>query len=190
MGPWIQTRRGLRQGHPLSPLLFLIVADILQETIQSFSKEGALKHPIVTNLSCPVIQYAYVTLIIFQGTPDQTRLLKEILEAFSRTTGLKINYDKSTLVPISLSNEDQIQISNILECPIASFPQTCLGIPMSNPKLPKWALSPFLHSLDIRIGTLAIKGATSGGCLTLTKSVHSALPAHLSACIKASKWFY
>jgi hypothetical protein len=30
-------------------------------------------------------------------------------------TGLKINYDKSTLIPISLSNEDQIQIFNILE---------------------------------------------------------------------------
>jgi hypothetical protein len=45
-GPWIQIKGGIRQGDPLSPLLFLIVVDILQQTIQHFSREGALKHPI------------------------------------------------------------------------------------------------------------------------------------------------
>jgi hypothetical protein len=100
------------------------------------------------------------------------------------TTGLMINYDKSTLVPINLDSEEQIQISNILGCPIASFPQTYLGIPLSDSKLPRWAL------LDKRVDTLSIIGATSGGRLTLTKSVLSALPSHLLACIKAPKWLY
>jgi hypothetical protein len=40
------------------------------------------------------------------------------------------------------------------------------------------------------IDTLSIKDATSGGRVTLTKSVLSALPSHLLACIKAPKWFY
>jgi hypothetical protein len=82
-----------------------------------------LKHPIVPNLPCPVIQYAKDTLILFQGDPGQACLLKEILDAFSMTTGLHINYDKSTFVPINLSEAKQSQISNILECPVASFPK-------------------------------------------------------------------
>jgi hypothetical protein len=137
--------------------------DILQKVIQWFSKEGRLNHRLGTNLTCLVIQYPDDTLVIFQGDPQQARLLKVFLEAFSMMTGLTINYDKSTLVAINLDNEDQTQIANILGCPIASFPQTYLGIPLFDTKLPRWALSSLLHSLDKRVDTLAISRATSGG---------------------------
>jgi hypothetical protein len=49
---------------------------------------------------------------------------------------------------------------------------------------------PLLQSLDSRVDTLLVKGASSGRRLTLTKLVLSALPAHLLACIKTQKWFY
>jgi hypothetical protein len=47
-----------------------------------------------------------------------------------------------------------------------------------------------LQSLDSRVDTLSVKGASSGRRLTLTKLILSALPAHLLACIKTQKWFY
>jgi hypothetical protein len=50
--------------------------------------EGGLKHPLVTDQTCHVIQYADDTLILKQGCPNQARLLKEILDAFSMTNGL------------------------------------------------------------------------------------------------------
>jgi hypothetical protein len=113
-----------------------------------------------------------------------------MLDAFSMTTGLSINYEKTTFVPINLDENEQINISNILSCPVASFPQTDLGIPLSDSKLPRWVLYPLLHSIDRRVDTCSIKGASTGGRLTLTKSVLSALPSHTLACIKAPKWFY
>jgi hypothetical protein len=63
-GPWIQTKRELRQGDPLSPLIFLIVVDVLQQVIKRFSREGHLLHPVVEDATCTVIQYADDTLII------------------------------------------------------------------------------------------------------------------------------
>jgi hypothetical protein len=106
------------------------------------------------------------------------------------TTGLAINYNKSTFVPIYLEEEEQNVISNILGCLIVSFPQTYLGLPLSDSKLPPWALQPLLHSLDNCIDTFSIRGASSGGRLSLTKSVLSALPSHTLAWVKAPKWFY
>jgi hypothetical protein len=169
------------------PRLFLLVVDVLQQTIKRFSNEGFLLHPIVLDSPCPVIQYADDTLIIIQGCPNQARILEEILDAFSNTSGLAINYTKSTFVPLNLDLEEQTLISSILVCPIASFPQTYLGLPFFDSKLPRWAMFPLLHSLDGRVDTLSVKGASSGGRLTLTKSVLSTLPTHILACIKAPK---
>jgi hypothetical protein len=111
---------------------------------------------------------------------------------FSATIGLQINYFKSTFVPINLNEEDQTTIFEILGCPITSIPQTYIGLPLSDSKLPRWVLHPLLQSVNCRVDTLSIKGATSGrgGGLTLTKSVLAALPSHLLACMKAPKWFY
>jgi hypothetical protein len=117
----------------------------------------------VADLPCPVIQYADDTLILIQGSPHQTRIVKEILDVFSATTGLQINYFKSTFVPINLNEEDQTTISEILGCPITSIPQTYIGLPLSDSKLPRWVLYPLLQSVDCRVDTLSIKGATSGG---------------------------
>jgi hypothetical protein len=189
-GLWIPIKRGLRQGDPLSSLLFIIIVDVLQKVIKKFSEERKLKHPIVEDITCLVIQYADDTLILIQGCPDQARVLKEILDTFSSTTGLKINYNKSTFVPINLEQDEQHNISNILGCPIASFPQTYLGLPLSDSKLPRWALQPILQTLDTSIDTFSVRGASSGGRLALTKSVLSAMPSHTLAYIKAPKWFH
>jgi hypothetical protein len=118
------------------------VIDVLQQIIKRFSNEGRLL-PLVEDFTCPVIQYADDTLILIQGCPDQARILKEILDAFSVSMGLAIIFDKSTFVPLNLDLEDQSLISSILGCPIASFLQTYLGLPLSDTKLSRWTLFPF-----------------------------------------------
>jgi hypothetical protein len=65
-GKWINIKRGLRQGDPLSPLLFIVVVDVLQQAIKQSALNGLLRHPILEDQPCPVLQYADDTLIVYK----------------------------------------------------------------------------------------------------------------------------
>ena len=134
-GPWINCRQGLRQGDSLSPYLFIIVADVLQRLIYQSSNDGRLAHPINQELPCPVLQYADDTLNILPAEAAQLQTLKAILLQFSQATGLHINFHKSTFAPIHVPPELANDLANIFGCPVASFPQSYLGLPLSTHKL-------------------------------------------------------
>jgi hypothetical protein len=64
-----------------------------------------LQHPIPSvNGDFPIIQYADDTLLIMQCS-RQLLCLKALLKIFAQSTGLRVNFTKSCLLPINLSNE-------------------------------------------------------------------------------------
>jgi hypothetical protein len=106
-GKRFKCKRGVRQGDPLSPLLFVLAADFLQSLINKGKDMGLINLPIPLQIEkdFPIIQYADDTLIIMEGDPRQLFFLKTILQNFSESTGLKVNYSKSMMLPINISGE-------------------------------------------------------------------------------------
>jgi len=57
LGKTFSCRRGVRQGDPLSPLLFMLAAEILQYVINCLKEKGILKLPIPQQCSdFPIVQ--------------------------------------------------------------------------------------------------------------------------------------
>jgi hypothetical protein len=86
----------VRQGDPLSPLLFVLAANMLQSIINKAKSEGILQLPINVGYiqDFPIIQYADDTLLIMEVYPRQLLALKALINTFASSTGLKVNYTK------------------------------------------------------------------------------------------------
>jgi hypothetical protein len=88
-----------RQGDPLSPILFNIVADMLAIMIERAKSdgqfEGVIPHLVDGGLS--ILQYADDTILFMEHDLEKAKNLKLILLAFEHLSGLKINFHKSEL---------------------------------------------------------------------------------------------
>jgi len=177
-GKSFKCKRGVRQGDPLSPLLFVLVADLLQSVLNK-AKDiiGLLNLPIPLN-SCtdfPVIQYADDTLIILEGDARQLFLLKSVLHSFSVSTGLKVNCSKSLMLPINISETKFDLLANTFGCSKGSFPFTHLGLPLGLTKTKVEDFLPLVNKCERRLAC-ASSFLSQAGQLELTNAVLTALP--------------
>lgn len=186
-GKTFHCRRGVRQGDPLSPLLFVLAADLLQSIINKAAQLGHLKLPIPgPSLDFPIIQYADDTLIILEASATQLFFLKGILQSFSDSTGLRINFAKSMMLPINLSNEKLNHLARTFGCQTGSFPFTYLGLPMgiTRPRVDDFL--PLMSKCERRLSFIS-PFLNQAGRLELTNSVLSALPTYTMCTISLPK---
>lgn len=182
-GNWISCKQGLRQGDPLSPYLFIIVADVLQTLI----RKSQLRHPLNPQMTPSTLQYADDTLIICKASSQDVALIKRILDDFSSATGLEINYSKSTMVCIHVPPEDQVQLANVLGCRLENFPQTYLGLLLSTTKLNFDAFAPVISRVDRFLASWQASLLNYADRIILINAILSSLPTYAMAAMELPK---
>ncbi|WVZ50145.1 hypothetical protein U9M48_001431, partial [Paspalum notatum var. saurae] len=123
-GPYFQTRKGLRQGDPLSPIPFNIVADRLAIIINRAKEvgkvNGVIPHLVEDGLS--ILQYADDTVLFMDHDLEKARNMKVLLCIFEKLSGLKINFHKSEIVCFGQAKEFENIYSELFGCRVGSLP--------------------------------------------------------------------
>jgi hypothetical protein len=68
------------------------------------SASGLLEHPLLPDSPCSVLQYVDDTLILIKANASHLQNLQRLLHDFSSMTGLHINFEKRTFIPIAIDN--------------------------------------------------------------------------------------
>jgi hypothetical protein len=137
LGPYFVSHKGVRQGDPLSPLLFNFVADCLIKMVKKAQCNGLIKgldDNLVPN-GVAVLQYADDTIMCLKDDMQKARNMKFLLYLYEQMAGLKINFSKSEISMINGDDMLGLQYAELFNCQLGGFPIRYFGVPVSPSKL-------------------------------------------------------
>ncbi|GKV42304.1 hypothetical protein SLEP1_g49718 [Rubroshorea leprosula] len=181
--------KGIRQGDPLSPFLFLLVAEGLNGLMQSALDKDLYKGVRIGNGNVVVshLQFADDTIFFGEASEENIQAIKCIMRTFELASGLKINFGKSQLMEIGTEEGWKERMAYRLCCKGGELPFKYLGIPIggNHRKLAMW--KPLMESFKKKLASWKGQNLSLGGRITLLNSVLSSLPVYLMSAYKIPK---
>jgi hypothetical protein len=110
------------------------------------------------------------------------------MRCFEQISGIKINYNKSSMVPVNLDEEKTLQYSRIFCCKMGSLPFKYLGVPLHYEKLRREDIQPIVDTVINRIPGWKGRLISYGARLVLLKACLASIPIYLMSLIRFFKW--
>lgn len=169
---FFQGKRGLRQGDPISSLLFVLAMDVLSKMLDAgavnnrFRPHPSCEEPLITHLS-----FAYDVLVFFDGSEDSLQGILEILEEFKQISRLSINRDKTELMIDGGSHSVCQELAESLEIKQGELSVRYLVVPLASKKMRKSDFKPLLDKVEARFNSWTVKHLSFAGRFQLIQAV-------------------
>ncbi|WVZ58821.1 hypothetical protein U9M48_009050 [Paspalum notatum var. saurae] len=183
----IKHGRGLRQGDPLSPLLFVISIDPLQKLLDLATMLGYLAKLRGRAATLRVSMYADDAAIFLKPTKRDITTLMSLLVKFRDTFGLMVNAQKSTVVPIRCEGLDLEEILMSFRATRTQFPIKYLGLPLSSKRLKRVDFQPLVDKVSKKLTAWNGRHINLAGRLTLVKSVLTSQAVYFISSLRVPK---
>ncbi|GKB54208.1 RNA-directed DNA polymerase, eukaryota, reverse transcriptase zinc-binding domain protein [Tanacetum coccineum] len=119
-----QFYKGLKQGDPLSPFLFILVMESLHVSFQRVVFKGIT---LGSSLHLSHMFYADDAIFVGQWSESNISTIVHVLDCFHRASGLRINMSKSKLMGISVDADKVDQAARKIGCVTLKTPFIYLG---------------------------------------------------------------
>ena len=180
---FFRSSRGLRQGDPLSPYLFVLGMKAFSLLVDRAAEGGFIsgykfKGRNDTERQITHLLFADDALIFCKDMEDQMAYLSWILAWFEALSGLRINLDKSSLIPVGrVENEEILAIE--LGCKIGYLPTEYLGLPLGAKRKASSVWDRVEERFRKRLANWKRQYISKGGRLTLIRSCLFNLPTYV-----------
>ncbi|XP_070011148.1 uncharacterized protein [Nicotiana sylvestris] len=181
---FFNSSRGLRQGDPLSPSLFVICAELLSRLMNKLPENADIrlyavdKHsPMITHLS-----YADDTILFTSGDLESIRLKMINLKIYEETSGQLINKEKSSFLVAPKASQNFIEEIKMMKgFQHKHFPMTFLGAPINVGRKKVYYFNDMITKVTNRLQRWNNKLISAGGRAILVKLVLYSLSMHIMA---------
>ncbi|GMI66103.1 hypothetical protein HRI_000279600 [Hibiscus trionum] len=184
-GEIFKPSRGLRQGDPLSPYLFLFCAEGLSALIKAARLRNEFKGVKVGRSGVTLTHLFFADdNILFGDTLSAGILtLKNLLYVYEKASGQNINFEKSLVYFSSnVPSSTRRQIGEFFGVRISSNPEKYLGLPTMVGKNKRGAFAHLLDSTNKKVDNWSCRFLSMGGKEVFIKAVLQAIPVYAMQC--------
>ena len=168
----IKPKRGLRQGDPMSPILFVLGTEYLSHTLMVIGSHKDFKfHPICKKLKLNHLSFVDDLMLFCNGDLFSAQLLCKGLESFAETLGLCANLAKSAVYLVGLPTDIKAKIAQEIRLPFGFLSFWYLGIPLTSKSISATDYDVLVKKMSARIRSWYAKNLSYAARVQLITSV-------------------
>jgi hypothetical protein len=182
--------RGLRQGDPLSPYLFILCAEGLSALLRNAEEERSLQG-IQLCPEAPKINHLFFaddSLIVMKANVENATKLQQILALYESQSGQMINKEKSSAM-FSKGTKPSVKqaVLGVLEIPRESWNERYLGLPVHLGASKKKEFEYLKERIWQKIQGWKERLLSKAGKEIMIKAIAQAIPTYAMSCFDLTK---
>ncbi|GMJ04189.1 hypothetical protein HRI_004088000 [Hibiscus trionum] len=185
ISPSFRPTRGLRQGDPLSPYLFLFCAQGLSALLNEAKSNKQVAGVKVgrQGVTLTHLFFADDCILFGEASTMGAQITQNLMLAYERASGQKVNFEKSLIYFSSnVSPEMKDVVGGLLGVRIADNAERYLGLPTMIGRNKREAFANLKDKTNTRVDCWSNRFLSMGGKEVFIKSVLQAIPIYAMQC--------